>query len=162
MQTKRIKKLITQQQHIISSTRAEELSHIIITMRSLRRLTNLSASSSLTTPTSFYKSRSWNNTNAGGVTLLSSSRLMTTTSSPPPSPKGFYELRRYKIPPAKRAEYIKLCEESSQLRKKLTQNGFCGFYVPEVGSELNTVTHVYHYEDYDHRDKVRSDMRKNE
>ncbi|CAL6322899.1 unnamed protein product [Bathycoccus prasinos] len=89
----------------------------------------------------------------GGVTLLSSSRLMTTTSSPPPSPKGFYELRRYKIPPAKRAEYIKLCEESSQLRKKLTQNGFCGFYVPEVGSELNTVTHVYHYEDYDHRDK---------
>jgi len=33
---------------------------------------------------------------------------------------------------------------------------------PEVGSELNTVTHIYHYEDYDHRDKVRSDMRKNE
>lgn len=129
-------------------------------MRSLRRLTNLSASSSLT-PTSFYKSCCWNNTNAGGVTLLSSSR-MTTTSSPPPSPRGFYELRRYKIPPAKQAEYIKLCEESSQLRKKLTQNGFCGFYVPEVGSELNTVTHIYHYEDYDHRDKVRSDMRKNE
>ena len=88
---------------------------------------------------------------------------MTTTSSPnPPPPRGFYELRRYKIPPAKQAEYIKFCEESSQLRKKLTQNGFCGFYVPEVGSELNTVTHVYHYEDYDHRDKVRSDMRKNE
>ena len=47
------------------------------------------------------------------------------------------------------------------MRKKLTP-GFCGFYVPEVGSDLNTVTHIYHYDDYDHRDKVRLDMKGNE
>jgi hypothetical protein len=130
----------------------------------LRRLTNLIASTSLSTsggsvPTRSFASGGIPSSSFSGTTTTTTRRFLSSTSSP--KPKGFYELRRYKIPASKRAEYIKLCEESSALRKKLTP-GFCGFYVPEVGSDLNTVTHIYHYDDYDHRDKVRLDMKGNE
>ena len=116
----------------------------------LRRVSNLLASSS--------------SSSSSLVTTSIFSRPMsapTRFASSSPTPKGFYELRRYKILPSKRAEYIELCDEFGALRKKLTP-GFCGFYVPEVGSDLNTVTHIYHYDDYDHRDKVRLDMKGNE
>ena len=118
----------------------------------LRRVSNLLSSSSSSSSSSSL-----------ATTSIFSRPLSAPTrfASSSPTPKGFYELRRYKILPSKRAEYIELCDEFGALRKKLTP-GFCGFYVPEVGSDLNTVTHIYHYDDYDHRDKVRLDMKGNE
>ena len=67
---------------------------------------------------------------------------------------------KYKLLPETKDDYIRLCTSTCELRKTLAP-GLCGVFIPEVGGNLNEVTHFYHYSDYDARDAVRTAMRAN-
>ena len=78
-----------------------------------------------------------------------------------PSAPGLFEIRTYMIKPELLAEYLERCEDTAATRRALCP-GFLGFWVTEAGHDVNQVTHVYHYLDYDHRDATRAAMKVNE
>lgn len=66
-------------------------------------------------------------------------------------------MRTYVIRPDLLDVYLQQCADSAHLRKKLNP-GFLCFFIAETGTDVNEVTHMYAYHDYDHRDKVRAAM----
>lgn len=63
-----------------------------------------------------------------------------------------YEIRTYKVKPKYFKEYIKFTEDHFHLRIKHSK--LFGFWSSELGS-LNEVTHIWEYDDHEHRRKVR-------
>ena len=49
---------------------------------------------------------------------------------------------------------MRLTKEKLELRRRLLP--FLGMFTCDTGGVLNRVVHLYHYNDFDHRDKVRS------
>jgi|Transcript_2706 hypothetical protein len=74
-----------------------------------------------------------------------------------PSTPGIYEFRTYDIQPGALGDYLALCDASRATRQRLNP-GFLGFFQTETGGDVNRVTHVYRYENYDERDRVRGVM----
>jgi|TARA_B110000003_G_scaffold272508_1_gene308523 hypothetical protein len=75
---------------------------------------------------------------------------------------GIYEVRTYDIEPSRLDEYLAMCADSANERKKVTNEGFVGFFVTELGGDAHEVTHVYRYDDYDARDDARNAMKRSE
>ena len=104
-------------------------------------------------------SSSSSSSSSSTTTTTTKRTLSGTETTTKQSPNGFYEIRKYKVEPNDLSKYLELCAKSAKKRKELSP-GFCGFFIPEVGSDLNVLTHVYHYKDYDERDLIREKMRK--
>lgn len=66
-------------------------------------------------------------------------------------------MRTYVIKPEHLTDYLQRCADSADVRKRLNP-GFLGFWINELGGDVNEVTHVYHFSDYDHRDATRRTM----
>lgn len=66
-------------------------------------------------------------------------------------------MRTYVVKPEYLTLYLRQCADSAHVRKSLNP-GFLGFWITETGADVNEVTHLYTYDDYDHRDKVRAAM----
>lgn len=77
-----------------------------------------------------------------------------------PYDSGFLEMRQYTLVPEKMKEYMKLADASAALRKRLNP-GFLGFFTCDTGSMLNRVTHFYHFQDLNERERVRKAMAAN-
>lgn len=73
---------------------------------------------------------------------------------------GMIEMRSYTLQPKGMAEFIKLCEENSTLRRTLLP--LIGIFKVETGvvasgnASLNTIIHFYGYKDHEERDRTRS------
>merc|ERR1712216_127447 len=75
---------------------------------------------------------------------------------------GIYEVRTYDIEPSRLDEYLAMCADSANERKKVTNEGFVVFFGTELGGDAHEVTHVYRYDDYDARDDARNAMKRSE
>lgn len=88
---------------------------------------------------------------------------MTSTLLTPPTDKRsdmIHELRTYTLIPAKAAEFVSLTREVGFAIR--TRHSKClGYWTTEIG-ELNQVVHLWEYEDYAHRTRVRKDLAKDE
>ena len=67
-------------------------------------------------------------------------------------------MRTYVVKPEHLDDYLRRCADTADVRRGLNP-GFLGFWVTEIGGDVNEVTHVYAYDDYDHRDAVRRAMK---
>ncbi|GAB4816440.1 hypothetical protein N2152v2_003486 [Parachlorella kessleri] len=67
---------------------------------------------------------------------------------------GLLELRQYVMKPAGIKEFMRLTKEKLELRTSLLP--FLGMFTCDTGGVLNRVVHLYHYRDFDHRDKHRA------
>lgn len=83
--------------------------------------------------------------------------MRSLSSVSAPSTPGIYEFRTYDVDPSSLDEYLTLCNETRGVRKELNP-GFLAFFVTETGGDVNRVTHLYRYENYDERDEVRRRM----
>merc|ERR1712205_229237 len=89
-------------------------------------------------------------------------RASTHATSATQKTGGIYEVRTYDIEPSRLDEYLAMCADSANERKKVTNEGFVGFFVTELGGDAHEVTHVYRYDDYDARDDARNAMKRSE
>ena len=66
-------------------------------------------------------------------------------------------MRTYVMHPEWREAYLHIAERAlgptGVLRK--SHPGFLGFWITNTGGDVNEVTHLYHYADYDEREAVR-------
>jgi hypothetical protein len=87
---------------------------------------------------------------------LSSTRA-SFASATVPSTQGIYEFRTYDVAPSLMSDYLKMCDDTAAVRKELNP-GFLAFLVTDIGGDVNTITHVYRFENYDARDAIRAKM----
>ncbi|KAL4857838.1 Protein NipSnap 3A [Chlorella vulgaris] len=67
---------------------------------------------------------------------------------------GLLELRQYTMQPQGIKEFLRLTQDSVELRKSLLP--FLGMFTCDTGGALNRAVHLYHYRDFDHRDLHRA------
>jgi len=87
-------------------------------------------------------------------------RAMSTAKGP-----GFFELRQYDIKPDQIKFYLsETTKHAADRANAFNSPGsrFLGFWSTEIGGNLNRVHHLYHYSDYNTRDKVRAAAAANE
>jgi len=87
-------------------------------------------------------------------------RAMSTAKGP-----GFFELRQYDIKPDQIKFYLSETAKHESDRANAFNSPasrFLGFWSTEIGGNLNRVHHLYHYSDYDTRDKIRAAAAANE
>ena len=89
--------------------------------------------------------------------FASSASASAETSSSP----GIFEFRTDVVIPANRNDYLATCYEREyrEARVSIHEGAFLGMWTVETGGDLNEITHVYHYRDYDHRDVVRANVK---
>ena len=92
----------------------------------------------------------------GFASSASASASAETSSSP-----GIFEFRTDVVIPANRNDYLATCYEREyrEARVSIHEGAFLGMWTVETGGDLNEITHVYHYRDYDHRDVVRANVK---
>lgn len=81
------------------------------------------------------------------------SRLLCT-DTPKISPGGFFELRTDAIHPGAIAAYLDEHSRTAAERRSLFP-GWLGMWKTELGGSVHTVQHLYHWKDYDERDRTR-------
>lgn len=83
-------------------------------------------------------------------------RHLSFTSIPPRTgaDAGIYELRTYTLHPHLTFKFLQHAEQNAELRLKLFPH-LLGFFSSDVGGCLHQVKHLYHYQDLDHRERVR-------
>jgi NIPSNAP len=72
-----------------------------------------------------------------------------------------YELRTYTLVPGKQAEYLKLSGEVGRKTRGDKYGKLEGFWTTEFGT-LNQVVHLWAYPDLNERERLRSELSKNE
>jgi len=85
---------------------------------------------------------------------IAGSRAMSTSGTP-----GFFELRQYVIRPGGMKTYMTETFAAAGVRKSLfttEDSKWLCFFTTEIGGDLTTVHHLYHYKDYNARDKARN------
>lgn len=70
-----------------------------------------------------------------------------------PSP-GLLELREYTLSPGGFKKFLAVSERDSHHRKRLLP--FLGMFTCDTGGDLNKITHIYSYKDFDERDCLRT------
>lgn len=79
---------------------------------------------------------------------------MSTSAGSAAAHTGLVELRSYQLKPEGIKEFMRLTNETVELRKRLLP--FLGMFTCDTGGLLSRVVHLYHYNDFDHRDKHRA------
>ena len=82
-------------------------------------------------------------------------RLFSSTAAPSIKRGGFFELRTDQIAPAGLNKYLDDHNATAAERQKLFP-GWCGMWKTELGGSVHTVQHLYHWNDYDQRDRARA------
>ena len=94
----------------------------------------------------------WLFTQGQGRGFAAAAASASASSSP-----GLFEMRTYVVKPEHLTDYLRRCADAVDVRKRLNP-GFLGFWINELGGDVNEVTHLYHFSDYDHRDATRQSM----
>ncbi len=70
------------------------------------------------------------------------------------------QIREYTVKPEGLHAYLRMLEGVADTRKQLLP--FLGMFLTDLGGPLTKLTHLYHYQDYNERDKLRAAAYKNE
>ena len=70
-------------------------------------------------------------------------------------PGGFFELRRDQVMPGSIGSYMEEHNSTASERRKLLP-GWLGIWKTEVGGSVQSIQHLYHWDDYDQRDASRA------
>lgn len=71
---------------------------------------------------------------------------------------GVLEMREYDIDPGSFGRFLSYVEETAELRKRVLP--VVGLWKTDIGGQLNSFTHAYHYKDLGERDAVRHEALK--
>lgn len=85
---------------------------------------------------------------------LGKARHLSSSSAPFAKP-GFFELRTDEVLPGMMGKYMDVHNSSSTERKALFP-GWLGIWKTELGGSVHNVHHIYHWNDYDQRDRLRA------
>ena len=72
-------------------------------------------------------------------------------------PEKVYEIRRYQLKPECLGDYLALTG-SPAFDARLEASRLRAFFLTEMGDTLNSVYHIWEYEDLDHRTEVRASL----
>ncbi|KAI6654872.1 hypothetical protein LOD99_2751 [Oopsacas minuta] len=81
-------------------------------------------------------------------------RLSSSSSAPDPK---IYEFRQYSIRPDSLTKFIQLSKEQFHLR--LSHSKLVGYFTVELG-DLSKVLHIWEYDSFEHRRRVREELSK--